>query len=82
MKQAIITIILFTSSICASELTQMENACEHFVSEACYELGKIYSGDDGFIANLKKSKIFYKKACDLDHAKSCLLLEKMNTKEN
>jgi len=75
MKFIITIIILYTINVEASELSAMKNACSQFVSEACYELGKIYSGEDGLIAHPEKSREYYKKACDLGHDKACLSLD-------
>jgi len=64
----------------ASELTAMQDACKRSQSEACYELGAIYSGEDGLKPQLKKSEYYLKKACELDHDKACKLLESVQKK--
>jgi len=68
---------LFISNIFASELTEMQNACKQSIAEACYELAMIYSGKDGLKPNPKKLKKYYDKACNLDHDKACLALDKL-----
>ena len=66
----------------ASEMEAMQNACERGISEACYQLGSIYSGLDGLKPDIEKTKMYYRKACDLDHDKSCLYLEQLNRTKN
>ena len=64
----------------SSELTTMQDACERNISDACYNLGAIYSGEDGLKPQLEKSKYYLKKACELDNDMACVLLDKVQAK--
>jgi len=66
---------VFSILASASELTSMQNACESGMSSACYELGSIFSGEEGLKPQLEKSEHYLKKACELDHDKACQLLD-------
>jgi len=71
-------LLLLSGMTVASVLTAMDDACKNNVAEACYELGSIYLGNDGIPADFEESKKYLTKACDLNHDKSCLMLEKIN----
>ena len=77
MKKIILTLLLLSEIGFSGVLEAMEDACESNVAEACYELGTIYKGNDGILIDLTKSKIYYAKACELGHDKSCSKLEKI-----
>jgi len=80
MKKILITLSLLIISISASELTAMQDACERGMSGACYELGSIFSGEEGLKPQLEKSELYLKKACELDHDKACQLLDTVQKK--
>ena len=76
-KKLVIIFVLLPIVIYTSELTEMENACNRGVAEACYELGMIYNGINNLKKDTEKAKIFYEKACDLDYDKACILFESL-----
>ena len=65
----------------ASELSSMQNACENGMSEACYELGFIFSGEDGLKKDDSQAFFYLKKACELDHDRACKALEVLEDKK-
>jgi len=77
MKKILLTLLLLSEIGFSGVLEAIEDACQRNVAEACYELGAIHKGDDGILINLNKSKIYYIKACELGHDKSCSELEKI-----
>ena len=76
----LLILIFMLVSVHASELTTMQDACERNISDACYNLGAIYSGEDELKPQLKKSKYYLKKACELDNDAACELLDKVQEK--
>ncbi len=80
MKYLFITIITVQTLTFASELTAMQDACEHNISDICYNLGAIFSGEDGLKPQLKKSQYYLQKACTLNHLKACTLLDEVENR--
>lgn len=80
MKKLLLFLALMQTILFASELTAMQDACEHNMSDACYDLGAIYSGEDGLKPQLEKSKHYLQKACELDDDKACKLLDEVQEK--
>ena len=80
MKKLLLFIALVQTFIMASELTAMQDACENHMAGACWELGTIYSGEEGLKPQLEKSKFYLQKACELDYDKACQLLDKVQEK--
>ena len=77
----IFTFFLFLLYIQASEISAMQEACEdRSMAEVCYDLGAIYSGEDGLTPHLDKSQYYLKKACELGEDKACKLLEDVQEK--
>lgn len=58
------------------EIKHMVNACDNkAMPTACYELGKLYEEGLGVDKDLNRSKVYYKKACNLDFQRACSTLE-------
>ena len=66
---------VFSVFVSASELTSMKNACENGMSEACYELGSIFTGEDGLQKDYTKALFYLRKSCELDNDKACNAIE-------
>ena len=80
MKKLLLFLALVHTSLFASELTDMQDACERNMAGACWELGTIYSGEEGLKPQLEKSEYYLQKACELDNDKACRLLDKVQEK--
>ena len=81
MKKLLLFLALVHTSLFASELTDMQDACERNMAGACWELGTIYSGEEeGLKAQLEKSEYYLQKACELDFDKACQLLDRVQEK--
>lgn len=74
MKKIFLLLILGTA-LFASEFSAMNDACDRGISRACYDLGSIFSGEDGLKENPKMAIRYLKKACELDNDKACKKLE-------
>jgi len=61
--------------IYASELSEMQKACDNNSVDACYELGELYSGADGLKQDKEKMKKYLNKACQLGKDKACEKLD-------
>ena len=48
--------------------------------EICYNLGAIFSGEDGLKPQLKKSQYYLQKACALNYLKACTLLDEVENR--
>lgn len=77
--RSIIVLFICNILLSASELSAMEDACDRGMSNACYELSSIYSGEDGLNKDLQKALFYLRKSCELDHDKACLVLEKLES---
>ena len=80
MKYLFITILIVQTFTFSSELTAMQNACERNISEICYDLGAIFSGEDGLKPQLMKSQYYLQKACSLNHIQACTLLDEVENR--
>jgi len=75
MKKYLIIIALFINSLSSSELSEMQKACDAHVADACYTLGMIFGGSDKIKPNIKMSREYLTRACELDHTLACKKLE-------